>query len=144
LGVSETKGVVVEQVEEGGRAQNAGITTGDVIVEVDRQPIAGVDALQQALKRHPTNTPVLLLVHREGRVLYVTVAGWISGNIASSRLAAATMTWWRCTNRRAAGWRCSCARPWSPSGPSISSGSARPPRLPPPCVRVCAVAALLG
>jgi serine protease Do len=74
LGVSETKGVVVEQVEEGGRAQNAGITTGDVIVEVDRQPIAGVDALQQALKRHPTNTPVLLLVHREGRVLYVTVA----------------------------------------------------------------------
>jgi hypothetical protein len=41
---------------------------------VDRQPIAGVDALQQVLKRHPTNTPVLLLVHREGRAIYVTVA----------------------------------------------------------------------
>jgi serine protease Do len=74
LGIAQTKGVVVEQVEEGGRAQNAGITTGDVIVEVDRQPIAGVDALQQVLKRHPTNTPVLLLVHREGRAIYVTVA----------------------------------------------------------------------
>ena len=74
LGIAQTKGVVVEQVEDGGRAQNAGITAGDVIVEVDRQPIAGVDALQQALKRHPTNTPVLLLVQREGRAIYVTVA----------------------------------------------------------------------
>ena len=27
LGIAQTKGVVVEQVEEGGRAQNAGITT---------------------------------------------------------------------------------------------------------------------
>ena len=74
LGISQTKGVVVEQVQEGGRAQNAGITTGDVIVEVDRRPVAGVEALQQALKSHPTNTPVLLLVHREGRTLYVSVA----------------------------------------------------------------------
>jgi serine protease Do len=74
LGVSESKGVVVEQVEEGGRAHGAGIVRGDVIVEVDRQPIAGVEALEQALKRHAPNTPVLLLVHREGRALYVTVA----------------------------------------------------------------------
>ena len=27
------------------------------------------------------------------------------------------MTWWRCTNRRAVGWRCSCARPSCPLGP---------------------------
>jgi serine protease Do len=74
LGVAETKGVVVEQVEDGGRAANAGIVSGDVIVEVDRQPVAGVEALEQALKRHAKNTPVLLLVHREGRALYVTVA----------------------------------------------------------------------
>jgi serine protease Do len=74
LGVSETKGVLVEQIEEGGRAQNAGITTGDVIVEVDRQPVAGVEALEQALKRHPANAPVLLLVHRDGHTLYLTVA----------------------------------------------------------------------
>jgi S1-C subfamily serine protease len=64
----------VEQIEEGGRAQNAGITTGDVIVEVDRQPVAGVEALEQALKRHPANAPVLLLVHRDGHTLYLTVA----------------------------------------------------------------------
>jgi serine protease Do len=74
LGVSETKGVLVEQIEEGGRAQNAGIATGDVIVEVDRQPVAGVEALEQALKRHAANAPVLLLVHRDGHTLYVTVA----------------------------------------------------------------------
>src|SRR5262245_30444432 len=74
LGIAQTKGVVVEQVEEGGRAANAGIVTGNVIVEVDRQPVAGVDALQQALKRHAKDTPVLLLVQREGRAMYVTVA----------------------------------------------------------------------
>jgi hypothetical protein len=45
-----------------------------VIVEVDRQPVAGVEALEQALKRHPANAPVLLLVHRDGHTLYLTVA----------------------------------------------------------------------
>ena len=74
LGISETRGVLVAQVEEGGRAQSAGITTGDVIVEVDRQPVTGVEGLEQALKRHASNTPVLLLVRREGQAIYVTVA----------------------------------------------------------------------
>jgi len=74
LGISETRGVLVAQVEEGGRAQSAGITTGDVIVEVDRQPVTGVEGLEQALKRHAPNTPVLLLVRREGQAIYVTVA----------------------------------------------------------------------
>jgi serine protease Do len=73
LGVDEQRGVLVEDVEDGGRAQQAGLARGDVIVEVDHQPVGGVDALQNALKRHPAGRPVLLLVHREGNSLYLTV-----------------------------------------------------------------------
>ena len=74
LGVPESHGVLVQQVEEGGRGQTAGLTAGDVIVEVDRKPIASVDVLQRALKEHRTGTPLLMLVHREGQSLYLTVS----------------------------------------------------------------------
>lgn len=74
LGVPDSSGVLVQRVEEGGRAQTAGIAAGDVIVEVDRAPVATVDALQKALKAHRTGTPLLVLVHREGQSLYLTVA----------------------------------------------------------------------
>ena len=74
LGVAESHGVLVQQVEEGGRAQTAGITPGDVIVEVDKKPVASVEALQKALQSHPAGTPLLMLVHREGQSLYLTVA----------------------------------------------------------------------
>ena len=74
LGVPTARGVLVQQVEEGGRAQTAGITVGDVILEVDRKPVADVAALQQAVKHHPAGTPLLVLVQREGQALYLTVA----------------------------------------------------------------------
>jgi serine protease Do len=73
LGVDATNGVLVESVEDGGRAQTAGLARGDVIVEVDHQPVAGVDSLQQALRRHPAGKPVLMLVRREGHTLYLAV-----------------------------------------------------------------------
>jgi serine protease Do len=74
LGVTATRGVLVQQVEEGGPAQTAGVTVGDVIVEVDRKPVADMTALQNALRRHAAGTPLLLLVQREGQSLYLTVA----------------------------------------------------------------------
>jgi serine protease Do len=74
LGVSESHGVLVQQVEDGGRAQTAGLVPGDVIVEVDKKPVATVEALQKALQTHRAGTPVLMLVHREGQSLYLTVA----------------------------------------------------------------------
>lgn len=73
LGVDQPRGVLVEDVEDGGRAQLAGLARGDIILEVDHQPVAGVDALQGALKRHPAGKPVLMLVHREGHSLYLAV-----------------------------------------------------------------------
>jgi serine protease Do len=70
----EGQGVLVERVEDGSKAQNAGVAAGDVIVEVNRTPVASVGALQAALEKHPAGKPVLLLVNREGLSLYLTVA----------------------------------------------------------------------
>jgi serine protease Do len=73
LNVPDTRGVLVERVEDGSRAQTAGLAVGDVIVEVNRTPVATVGALQAALAQQPAGKPVLMLVHREGQSLYLTI-----------------------------------------------------------------------
>jgi serine protease Do len=73
LNVPDGRGVLVERVEDGSRAQTAGIAAGDVIVEVNRAPVASVEALRTALAKQPADKPVLVLVHREGQSLYLTV-----------------------------------------------------------------------
>jgi serine protease Do len=67
-------GVVVESVSPDGRAADAGIRPGDVILEVNRQPVSGVEELRAALRKS-TDKPLLLLVHRKDGDLYLTVAG---------------------------------------------------------------------
>jgi serine protease Do len=74
LNVPTGSGVLVERVEDGSRAQTAGLAAGDVIVEVDQAPVASVEALRAALDKHPAGKPLLMLVHREGQALYLAVA----------------------------------------------------------------------
>ena len=66
------RGVVVQQVNPDGRAADAGIQPGDIILEVNRQPVDSVDALRAAVRRN-SDRPTLLLVNREGRDIFVTV-----------------------------------------------------------------------
>jgi S1-C subfamily serine protease len=66
-------GVLVRDVEDGSPAAAAGIQRGDVIAEVDRRPIAGVEDLRRAVARHAKGSPALMLVHRDGGALYVAV-----------------------------------------------------------------------
>jgi S1-C subfamily serine protease len=67
-----TKGLMVENVDANGRAASAGIMPGDVIKQVNRQTVESVEDLRSAVRR-TSDRPVLLLVSREGRDLYVTV-----------------------------------------------------------------------
>src|SRR5215467_1459808 len=67
-----SKGLVITEVNPDSRAADAGLQQGDVILEVNRQAVQSVDELRSAVRK-TTNRPVLLLVEREGRSLFVTV-----------------------------------------------------------------------
>ncbi len=66
------RGVLVQQVNPDGRAAGAGIEAGDVIIEVNRQPVQTVEELRTAVRK-AADRPALLLVSREGKDLFVTV-----------------------------------------------------------------------
>jgi Do/DeqQ family serine protease len=68
----DTHGLVVQEVNPNGRAAETGVQAGDVIQEVNRQPVQSVDELRAAVRR-TSDRPVLLLVNREGRDLFLTV-----------------------------------------------------------------------
>ena len=65
-------GMVVQRVNPEGRAAEAGIQDGDVILEVNRQPVQTVEELRNAVGRTPSR-PALLLISRDSREMFVTV-----------------------------------------------------------------------
>jgi len=73
LGLKVKEGVLVRDVVEGGRAAEAGIRPGDVIVEINRQPVRTVEDLQVRVDKQTKNEPIVLLVNRVGQALYVAV-----------------------------------------------------------------------
>jgi serine protease Do len=72
LGIKHTQGVVVRTVDPDGAAAAAGLQPGDVILQVDRQPVKNGSELKAALGR-ATGKPALLLVAREDAERFVTL-----------------------------------------------------------------------
>jgi serine protease Do len=73
LGLDRTvKGVVVTDVDPAGAAAEAGIQEQDVITEVNQQAVRSASDLRSALRRSDSR-PALLLVHRDGRSLFLAV-----------------------------------------------------------------------
>jgi serine protease Do len=66
------KGLVVQGVDPDGRAAEAGLQEGDVIAQVNQQSVQNVDELRAAVRRS-ADRPVLLLVTRGERTVFVTV-----------------------------------------------------------------------
>ncbi len=69
LGVDGASGVVVTAIQPGGAAEEAGLRTGDVIVEVDRSEIETTEGLQQKLAE--ADETILLLIQRGKRNLFL-------------------------------------------------------------------------
>ena len=65
-------GVVVAEVDPAGPAAEAGIQPGDVILEVNRQPVRSPAEIKTALQKSGSR-PVLLLVARDGKTLFLAV-----------------------------------------------------------------------
>lgn len=67
-----TQGMVVSEVDPAGPAGQAGIQAGDVIQEVNRQPVRSVEDVRAALQRSGDRPP-LLLINRGGQTAFVSV-----------------------------------------------------------------------
>jgi membrane-associated protease RseP (regulator of RpoE activity) len=76
-----TSGATVLVVDAGGPAQRAGVTPGDVISQVDGQPITGPAGLNAAIAAKQPGQQVQLLINRFGQslVVYVTVGSTHGG-----------------------------------------------------------------
>jgi serine protease Do len=75
---ANVRGALVEQVQPGSPADNAGLQRGDVIMEVDRKPVQTVADVQKALSSVAKGQDALLLVWSNGgntfRVLHAAEA----------------------------------------------------------------------
>jgi serine protease Do len=78
LGVRAKSGLVVEGVAPASAASEAGIREGDVIVEVNRQPVNTLSQFQDAVKSNG-NRPALLLVNRQGNDIYLALSARAEG-----------------------------------------------------------------
>lgn len=67
-----TSGLLVTDVDGNGAAAEEGISRGDVILEVNRQPVETLEAMQSALEKSG-DKPILLRVARRGQITYLTV-----------------------------------------------------------------------
>ena len=65
------RGVLVREVERDSRAAAAGLRSGDVLVNANRQDIDGVEALSESIA--DPDAPLLLRVNRNGRVFFVVL-----------------------------------------------------------------------
>ncbi|HME36715.1 MAG TPA: Do family serine endopeptidase [Candidatus Sulfotelmatobacter sp.] len=63
---SDIHGAVIEQVQPGSPADNAGLQRGDIILEVNRHKVQSASDVQQALAKVPKGEDALLLVYSNG------------------------------------------------------------------------------
>jgi serine protease Do len=71
--ITPTMGAVVEDVDPGGPADLVGVQPGDVIREVDRQPVRNITDFQTIARTLRAATKVLMLVQRSDVALYVVL-----------------------------------------------------------------------
>ena len=73
LGISaDTQGLVVVEVDPSGPAADVGIQRGDVIEQVNQQPLRSIGDLRTAVERAGKD-PLLLLVNHRGATIFVTI-----------------------------------------------------------------------
>ena len=73
LGHTSDEGVLIASVAPGSAAAKAGLSRGDLILEVENQTIHSVEEFKSAVAQVTDEPKVLLLVKHEGQARYVTV-----------------------------------------------------------------------
>ena len=73
FGITDASGVLVTDVLRGSLAEEAGIEPGDVIKEVNRQPVKDISDYEAALAKWEKNKPLLLLIKRKGQTFFLSI-----------------------------------------------------------------------
>ncbi|WDT75674.1 MAG: DegQ family serine endoprotease [Candidatus Manganitrophus sp.] len=68
------KGVVITRVDPGSVADEVGLQRGDLIMEVNRKPVRDTDNYDELISKIGKDEAVLLLINRQGRTMFVTIA----------------------------------------------------------------------
>ena len=75
MDLSVNNGVVVTDIEEGSLAEASGLQPGDVVLELNRQHIGSFTVFQRLADPLKPTDLALLLVNRQGNVLYIPIQG---------------------------------------------------------------------
>ena len=75
LGLEAVTGVLIAGIDEGSLAEAAGLNPGDLILEVNHQPVADLFAYQRIVEPIKAKDLTLLMINRQGMVLYVPIEG---------------------------------------------------------------------
>jgi serine protease Do len=70
---AKTTGVVITSVEPGGEAEAAGLQRGDVLQEVNHEPVKSLAEFQKAAEKIKKDEPAVVFVNRQGNSLYVAI-----------------------------------------------------------------------
>lgn len=73
FGIDSGKGILVADFPEGSPAQQAGIQQGDVIIEMDGQPVIDAGRFRNGVAQLPPGSHTTLVVQREGEQHQITV-----------------------------------------------------------------------
>jgi S1-C subfamily serine protease len=67
------KGAAVAEIMRGSKAEVNGLKAGDVILEVNNQPVGNAAQMDRSIKASVPNQPVLLKIHRSGQEFFVVL-----------------------------------------------------------------------
>jgi len=73
LGTNDRRGVVVTGVDKESIAYEAGLEVGDIIRQMNDQPIRNVEDYEMIIKRIKNNKRLILLIQREGALYFVSL-----------------------------------------------------------------------
>jgi serine protease Do len=71
--LSETSGLVVVQVARNSPAAAVGMRPGDIILEIDQEPMKGLEHFIDKIKNYKVGDTILFLTKRRGATLYITL-----------------------------------------------------------------------
>jgi serine protease Do len=74
-GLRPGQGVVIAGVRPGSPAEEASLRQGDIVLEIDRQPVKGVEEMKARMARTGGKGQALLLIQRGRNTLYLVLKG---------------------------------------------------------------------